>query len=217
MKKIKLIPLVILTALFLLHCESKSKNEPVSAKTTKKKLTKEQQLKKLYTNTIIPLFEEYKDVKIPVKFKIDSTDNSINAGAAYGYVEVSQGLVNYEKKHIQVFTLAHELGHIVTQAQAKKMNLGIQIPKGKQTNDYKKAEFLADLIAIHLIDLKLPEYKKLIHSSFNKLKLLLGAETFTHPSGKDRIKMMNKYLNQVDKTNKKEIFEKQFKKIWQMI
>lgn len=179
-------------------------------------LSKEDALKKLYSNEIITLFEGYKNVEIPTEFKIDTNDNSINAGASFGYVEVSQGLINYKKEYIQVYVLAHEVAHIVTINQAYLFGLGESIPSGSVTNDYKKAEYLADIIAIHLINTQLPEQMKLIYSDFENLKTLLGAGSFTHPSGTKRINMMNQYLLEAETTSPFNSFETVFRQIWNL-
>lgn len=44
------------------------------------------------------MFSSYIDIQIPNEFRIDKEDNSINAGAADSYIEVSQGLVDYDKR-----------------------------------------------------------------------------------------------------------------------
>ncbi|PHN99599.1 hypothetical protein CSC82_33160, partial [Rhodobacteraceae bacterium 4F10] len=138
---------ILLIAILLVTCKTSAiKNEDIVLE-----LTKEEQLNKLYQEKIKPLFSSYIDIKIPSEFRIDKNDNSINAGAADNYIEVSQGLVDYDKDYIKVYVLSHEIGHIVTLNQAKKFKLGLQIPSGIETNDYKKAEYLADLIAIHLM------------------------------------------------------------------
>ncbi len=196
--------------LILLGCnnttETAKEKEPI-----KKVVNKEDKLKTLYLTKIRPVFTaNYKGVDIPTEFKIDAKDSSINAGASFGYVEVSQGLVDCKDEYIQLFTLFHEVGHIVTLNQAKKINLGDEIPKGKTTNDYKKAEYLADLIAIHLISENLPKQKEIMVKNLDKLENLLGySDSFTHPSGKERIKSLQNYLKQ-------QSFESSFKSIWNM-
>ncbi|MBS9774446.1 MAG: hypothetical protein KGV59_04730 [Tenacibaculum sp.] len=173
-------------------------------------ITKEDRLKTLYLTKIRPVFTaNYKEVDIPTEFKIDKEDKSINAGASFGYVEVSQGLVDCKDEYIQIFTLFHEVGHIVTLSQAKKFNLGSEIPKGTTTNTYKKAEYLADLIALYLIGKNLPKQKEVIIKNFSELENLLGSGSFTHPSGKKRIELLQSYL-----LNKS--FKTSFKSVWNM-
>lgn len=192
-------------------CNSTNKDE-----IAEEQLTKKQQLQKLYTTIVKPMFVAYKNSDIPNNFTIDTKDNSINAGATQNFLEVSQGLVNSKKKYLQVYVLAHELSHIVTLNQAEIFGLKGAIPSGKKTNDYKKSEYLADLIAIHLMSTYLPEEMSLLHKDFNVLKVLLGKGDFMHPSGLERVKMMEIYINQSLKAPLPVVFKKRFKSIWQM-
>lgn len=114
------------------------KNADSKEEIIEEELTKEEQLKKLYKESVIPLFKNFKNVDIPTEFKIDINDNSINAGVSFGYVEVSQRLINNNKKYLQIYVLSHELAHIVTINQASIFDLGNQIPNGTIANPYKK-------------------------------------------------------------------------------
>lgn len=204
--------LIILLIFIAFSCESSSikKDEiPID-------LTEEETLKKLFSKTIKPLFKTYKDVVIPNDFRIDEEDNSINAGAADNYLEVSKGLVNSKKEYIQVFVLAHEISHIVTLNQANTFMLSESIPSGVVTNDYKKAEYLADLIAIHLINIYEKELSEILQSNFETLKDLLGNKTFTHPAGNERVNLMKKYLTKVKSDNSSNAFKEVFEEIWSM-
>ncbi len=218
----KNIHFLILFFLLLVSCSTNGddKNENKKEELNKEKeevaLTKQQQLKKLYKKTVIPLFKHYKNVNIPTGFKIYIKDHTINAGAALGYVEVSQGLIDYDKTYIQIFALTHELGHIVTLQQAKIISLGNQIPSGKQNNDYKKAEYLADLIAIHLISEQLPKQCDVLVANFNILQSILEGASYTHPSNVDRIKMMQQYIDKSREKSPLTVFENMFKQIWNM-
>lgn len=204
--------LIILLIFIAFSCESSSikKDEiPID-------LTEEETLKKLFSKTIKPLFKTYKDVVIPNDFRIDEEDNSINAGAADNYLEVSKGLVNSKKEYIQVFVLAHEISHIVTLNQANTFMLSESIPSGVVTNDYKKAEYLADLIAIHLINIYEKELSEILQSNFETLKDLLGNKTFTHPAGNERVNLMKKYLAKEKSDNSSNAFKEVFEEIWSM-
>ncbi|WP_422089441.1 hypothetical protein [Tenacibaculum ovolyticum] len=204
--------LIILLIFIAFSCESSSikKDEiPID-------LTEEETLKKLFSKTIKPLFKTYKDVVIPSDFRIDEEDNSINAGAADNYLEVSKGLVNSKKEYIQVFVLAHEISHIVTLNQANTFMLSESIPSGVVTNDYKKAEYLADLIAIHLINIYEKELSEILQSNFETLKDLLGNKTFTHPAGNERVNLMKKYLAKEKSDNSSNAFKEVFEEIWSM-
>ncbi|WP_028887171.1 M48 family metalloprotease [Tenacibaculum ovolyticum] len=204
--------LIILLIFIAFSCESSSikKDEiPID-------LTEEETLKKLFSKTIKPLFKTYKDVVIPNDFRIDEEDNSINAGAADNYLEVSKGLVNSKKEYIQVFVLAHEISHIVTLNQANTFMLSESIPSGVVTNDYKKAEYLADLIAIHLINIHEKELSEILESNFETLKDLLGNKTFTHPGGNERVNLMKKYLTKEKNDNSSNAFKEVFEEIWSM-
>lgn len=204
--------LIILLIFIAFSCESSSikKDEiPID-------LTEEETLKKLFSKTIKPLFKTYKDVVIPNDFRIDEEDNSINAGAADNYLEVSKGLVNSKKEYIQVFVLAHEISHIVTLNQANTFMLSESIPSGVITNDYKKAEYLADLIAIHLINIYEKELSEILQSNFETLKDLLGNKTFTHPAGNERVNLMKKYLAKEKSDNSSNAFKEVFEEIWSM-
>ncbi len=210
----KYIFLVVPLLLFIYGCQKNgdSKEEII----IEEELTKEEQLEKLYKESVMPLFENFKDVEIPTDFKIDAKDNSINAGASFGYVEVSQGLINNEKKFLQIYVLAHEVSHIVTISQASKFEFGNEIQKGEVTNPYKKSEYLADLIAIHLINKNLGAEMNLLTSYFNKLSNLLGSSSFTHPSGIERVALMSDYVTGCKTINPDVMFKQLFNQIWEM-
>jgi len=212
MKKI----LLLLCLVFAIACNSNSTNEEVTKQTEEKILTKEEKLLKLYKESVIPLFKAYKDTSIPTVLKIDKKDFSINAGAAFGYIEISQGLVNLSKEHIQLFTLAHEVAHIIILQQAAIFNLGESIPRGPKTNDYKKAEYLADLTALSLIKTKIPKEFEVLLADFPYLQNLLGATTFTHPSGNDRIDSLTIFLENSKLKGNNDAFKQAYIKIWQM-
>lgn len=197
-------------------CELNSTNEEIVPPNKEIPLTKLESIIKLYNESVFPLFKNYKNVVVPTDFKVDKDDLSINAGASFGHVEVSQGLINVTKKHIQLFALSHEVAHIVTISQAKIFGLQGSIPKGAITNDYKKAEYLADLIAIHLIKSKLNKEFSLLSTDFPFLQNLLGNSTFTHPSGSDRINDIQTYLENSISTNNDESFKINFLRIWKM-
>lgn len=208
MKKIT----ILLIAILLIGCKTSAiKNEDIIVE-----LTKEEQLNKLYQERIKPLFSLYKDIQIPNEFRIDKEDNSINAGAADSYIEVSQGLVDYDKEYIKVYVLSHEIGHIVTLNQAKKFELDSQIPSGIKTNDYKKAEYLADLIAIHLMLTKERVLGEELKQNLEVVQSLLGPEIFTHPSAVDRVALMREYIDNSTQENADESFKEIFGNIWNM-
>lgn len=207
----------LLLFIFTLFCffscktNSTSKNEVIE-----ERISKEEQLQSLYISVVKPLFKTYKNADIPNKFTIDTKDNSINGGTTHRFLEVSQGLVNSEKKYLQVYVLAHEISHIVTLNQAKIFNLKGAIPSEKNTNDYKKSEYLADLIAIHLINTQLPEQFKPLYKDFNILKTILGNGDYMHPSGSKRVEMMENYINKTLNETPTVVFENIFKQIWNM-
>ncbi|QXP69780.1 hypothetical protein H0I29_14305 [Polaribacter sp. R2A056_3_33] len=207
---------LVLFSFLMFACNSNSSNEVILPENEEIPLTKEEEIIKIYNESVLPLFKEYSDTEIPTQFKIDKNDLGINAGAAFGYVEVSQGLVNLTKEDIQLFALTHEVAHIVTIKQARLFDLQGSIPKGTVTNDYKKAEYLADLIAIHLIKTKLNKEFNLLTSNFPFLQDLLGDTTFTHPSGSDRINCINTYLENTLVTSNDIAFKNTFLNIWQM-
>ncbi|MDO6813670.1 hypothetical protein [Tenacibaculum soleae] len=203
---------ILLITILLTGCKtSATKNEDITIE-----LTNEEQLNKLYQERIKPLFSSYRDIMIPNDFRIDKEDSSINAGAADGYIEVSQGLVDYDKEYIKVYVLSHEIGHIVTLNQAQKFELGSQIPSGIKTNDYKKAEYLADLIAIHLMLTKEKTLGEELKQNLEVVQSLLGPEIFTHPSAVDRVELMNLYIEKSFNEDPNIAFEEIFEKIWNM-
>ncbi|MDO5981379.1 hypothetical protein [Flavivirga spongiicola] len=180
------------------------------------KLTNQETLMNLYTKKILPLFSEYDSIKFPSHYVIDKNDNTINAGAASGYIEVSQGLVDAPIDTIRIFVMAHELAHMATLAQASLFNLGNEIPNGKLTNIYKKAELLADLIAFYKITVHLPKMARLMKQDFNVLKILFGNETFTHPSGKRRIEQLLIFAEKTKTMSNVDAFKVSFTDIWEM-
>jgi hypothetical protein len=169
---------------------------------------------KRYNELVVPMFKSYSGVEIPTEFQVDAKDKTINAGASFGYVEVSQGLIDAKKETLQIFVLAHEVSHIVTISQAKLFDLKGEIPRGTTTNDYTKAEYLADLIAVHLMQTKLPKEFESLYADFNYLQQLLGSATFTHPSGLDRINSLKEYIRDSKEENEQAAFKKQFLSIW---
>lgn len=177
-------------------------------------LSNQELLIKRYNELVVPLFNSYTNVVIPSKFQVDEKDKTINAGASFGYVEVSQGLIEAKKEAIQIFVLSHEVAHIVTISQAKLFDLKGEIPRGTTTNDYKKAEYLADLIAVHLIQTKLPKVFDALFTDFDYLQQLLGSATFTHPSGLDRINSLKEYIGNSKEANERSAFKNQFLSIW---
>ena len=114
---------------------------------------------------------------------------------------------------IQVFALAHEVAHIVTLTQAEVLGLKGPVSKGRITNEYKKGEYLADLIAIHQIAQGLPNQFKELMSDTEYLEAILDGDRFTHPTGEERINSLNKYLEHKDY---EESFNNRFKEIWDM-
>ncbi len=179
-------------------------------------LTKQEKLVALYQNSVVPLFEDFDKLNIPDSIKIDEKDASVDAGAAYGYIEVSQGLVDLENEPIQTFVLAHEVSHIATLAQASHFNLHGEIPRGTVTNDYKKAEYLADLIAVHLILKKLPQEFEKLASELNSFETLLGNGSFTHPSGASRLASLERYIEAAQEDDDEVSFKDRFVDIWEM-
>lgn len=177
-------------------------------------LSKQELLIKRYNELVVPMFKRYKGIEIPSDFQVDSKDKTINAGASFGYVEVSQGLIEAKKESIQVFVLAHEVAHIATLSQARLFDLQGEIPRGATTNDYKKAEYLADLIAVHLIQTQLPKEFESLYVDFDYLQQMLGSTTFTHPSGLDRINSLKEYLSNSKKETEAVAFKNQFLSIW---
>lgn len=196
--------------IYFVACES------TTASKEKNEITKEEQFKKKYNDVVVPLFIDYNGVNIPSDLTINKDDKTVDAGASFGYIEVSQGLIEYDKEYIKIYVLAHEVAHIVTLRQAEKFGLEKLIPSGKETNDYKKSEYLADLIAIHLINKNLPKQKKILYNDFNTLKLLLGRGDYMHPSGSERINMITVYLKGSQETSPSSSFKDTFIKIWNL-
>ena len=129
---------------------------------------------------------------------------------------LEQKIDDLENEAIQLFALTHEVAHMATLPQAKIFNLAATIPKGNSTNDYQKAEYLADLIAIHLIHLKKPEKFKLIQGDFEILQEIFGGEVFSHPSGQKRILSMKLYIEDDHSKDEALAFKERFLAIWNM-
>lgn len=201
---------VFLLMITMVCCQStvKEKKENISI------LTKQEQLELLYTTKVIPLFSAYSSVEIPTEFTVEEKDTTINARASFGYVEVSQGLINSDKETIQFFVLAHEVSHIVTILQAVTFGLGDEIPAGLTMNPYQKAELLADLTGLHLISMHQPTMRIVLESEFNFLKSVLGIGTFTHPSGDKRIKLFQEYYKKASLSTANDVYNEMFTEIW---
>jgi len=194
----------------LVACQSKTEIE----KEVLPPLSKQEALELLYKTKVIPLFKAYDKVEIPTDFVVDKKDASINAGASFGYVEVSQGLIDSDKEVVQLFVLAHEVAHIATISQATIFNLGDEIPAGEVVNPYQKAELLADLMAIHLMATQEAADRVRLEKELNYLTSLFGMGGFTHPSGTKRVAMMREYLKLAALTKPKEAFYFYFEQIW---
>ena len=177
-------------------------------------LDQEEKLKDLYNSTVIPLFSGYKDIDIPVEFQIIEDEMGVDAGASFGYVEVSMGLINVSEESIQLFALTHEVAHIATLSQARAFNLEGYVSSGPDMNEYIRSEYLADLIAIHLIKSQEPVYFELLTDHFQDLIKILGGGTFTHPSGVNRIKAMQDYITLSDAKTEAMAFKDLYLKIW---
>ena len=197
------------------HSENQSNDEDSSNPESQSE-TKKEKLVSLYKDSVIPLFKDIPDVNPPQEIHINAEDVNIDAGAASDYLEVSQGLIDLENEAIQLFALTHEVAHMATLPQAKIFNLAATIPKGNSTNDYQKAEYLADLIAIHLIHLKKPEKFKLIQGDFEILQEIFGGEVFSHPSGQKRILSMKLYIEDGHSKDEALAFKERFLAIWNM-
>ncbi|MBL4746416.1 MAG: hypothetical protein JKY08_08605 [Flavobacteriaceae bacterium] len=209
MKTLKLKALIILLITFI-ACNSSSEIQ----KEVLQVLSKQELLENVYTSKVVPLFNSFKALDIPTEFVVDTKDLSINAGASFGYVEVSQGLINSDKEAIQVFVLAHEVAHIATISQAIKFELGEEIPAGAVINPYQKAEFLADLMAVHLLLIHEPAMKIKLEVQLSFLKSLLGTGSFTHPSGNKRIAFIQEYFKLAIITSPDEAFYYLFSQTW---
>ena len=201
--------ILFLFIFFAISCNTHSSKEKRISQNEEQVLNKEEKLIQLYTESIVPLFQHYEYLNIPSKIRIDEKDDDLNAGAAMGYIEVSRGLVNLDIEWLQVFVLAHELAHIATLSQAQNFNIQGEIPAGTKTNEYKKAEYLADLIAFHLIKKNRPDDFDLLKSNFNYLRDIFGTGNFTHPSGKERITSLKEYINHPEE-NIEKAFRKRF-------
>lgn len=212
MKKILLFSLIC----FFSGCVAVNYNRHDEELSGEKKLGKEGRLRELYSETVVPLFEGFKNVNIPTSFQVDQKDISINAGAAFEHIEVSMGLINLENEPIQIFVLAHEISHLAVLEQAQIFGLQGELPKESQLNNYKKTELISDLIAIHLIKTNHPVVFDLIEADFSVLQEILGPASFTHPSGKERIDSLKKYIRDIENTNEEISFRKRFIDIWEM-
>ncbi|MBE7641690.1 hypothetical protein GUB10_15245 [Salegentibacter sp. BLCTC] len=207
---------ILFLFLIISSCNSTTSQVEPLAKGEEQFLNRENKIINLYTTAAVPLFNDYKCINIPAKLQVDEKDYSINAGAAIDYIEISRGLINLESSTIQLFVLAHELAHIATLSQAKSFGLPGEIPAGKRTNEYKKAEYLADLIAFHLILKQRPEDFNFLKSNFSFLISLLGNGDFTHPSGQERIASIKKYILETEEQNIDIAFKNRFNKIFYM-
>jgi len=212
MKKIRLLLLIcFFNGCIATNCDRKEVDLPGG-----KIKNKEERLRELYSETVVPFFEDLENLSIPINFQVDQKDLSINAGAAFDYIEVSRGLINLENEPIQIFVLAHEISHLAILEQKQILGIQSELPKGSKINDYKKVEYLSDLIAIHLIKTNYPEVFDLLDSNFCYLQEILGTASFTHPSGKERIDSIKKYVKSIRKGNENISFRNRFIHIWEM-
>lgn len=201
---------------FFIGCTATNFNRKEVDLSGEKFKDKEERLRELYSETVVPLFKDLDNLNIPINFQVDEKDLSINAGAAFDYIEVSRGLINLENEPIQIFVLAHEISHLAILEQKQILGIQSELPKGSQVNDYKKVEYLSDLVAIHLIKTNYPQVFDLLLSNSCDLQEMLGTASFTHPSGKERIDSIKKYVRGTRKGNEEISFRNRFIDIWEM-
>ena len=142
------------------------------------------------------------------KLSLDRKTPGIEGGSYPGNIDITIETLKLEPLFLK-FAIFHEMGHIVTIPQKNLYNLG-PLLNGEKYNDYQKSEFLADLIATHLMSNQ--DHVNLINKK-NSLEKLLGPGDAMHPSGRERVNVIMNYLAST-KNERKTIKEKKFKKLF---
>lgn len=173
-------------------------------------------VQEFYNKEILPLYSSYTKSEFPQTFTVDSSDLTINAGAAFGHLEISLGLVECTDDTIQMFAIAHELGHIVTLEQAERLNLGQEVPRGKTFNSYQKGELIADLMSVYSMSVRSRDYIGAIQRREPFFHELFADGDFAHPNSKIRLGNMFKYYELLKTMEPKAAMEKLFTEIWTM-
>jgi hypothetical protein len=149
-----------------------------------------EQLKKDYKTEVLPLYRKrYAQSELPEGIEVWE-GGQVDGGAYDKNVFVYEGVYKLPRA-LRLWALAHETGHVVTLNEGAKCGLGAAVP---EPGSYKKSEYLADLIATHVISEYNPGLAESIKGMLAKLATELGAADEMHPSGDDRVAMMEAYL-----------------------
>ena len=104
----------------------------------------------LHIRKVMPMFTANFKAAIPNKVETH-TGNGLGNKVVPGLIFVYHGMINLNKDSLRIFALSHELAHIVILEQAVRFGLPDKIPSDYNMNDSIRSEFLADLIALHII------------------------------------------------------------------
>lgn len=169
-----------------------------------------------YKNEILPLFRRrYTATDLPTGLEVWE-GGQVDGGAFDKTVFVYEGVYSLSRP-LRLWALAHETGHVVTVNEANKIGCGAAIPA---PGEYKKSEYLADLIATHIIFEGNPSLGESVKGLLTTLATELGGADSMHPSGADRTGVIGEYLaargehRAGDETLWNNAFAPLFRRVW---
>lgn len=140
---------------------------------------------------ILPAFRRvYPDGDFPAELMV-VPGRFFDGFGSPGLVAVDEAVVAEVSSAVRLFALAHETGHCVAYLQCEKF--GLTTPNTENGPNKKKHEMMADLIAMRVLQDKLPSTADVIRANYNLIAQKLGAGDSEHPSGHERVKVMKKF------------------------
>ncbi len=155
-----------------------------------------QAAKTMWLNEIAPAFRRaFTNPDLPEELAIDDRDLFDGDGGP-GSVRVYKKVVTEPNASVLLYALAHETGHAVTAQKIMSMQGRAQADVPQPANDgAKQHEYLADLIAIHVIQTQLNGHRQSIFDAMDAIANKLGDADAMHPSGAQRVAKMRRLLN----------------------
>ncbi|WP_022665695.1 hypothetical protein [Desulfospira joergensenii] len=152
-------------------------------------------------NTAQQLFQDYRRVwtreyvtnEMPNQLTF-LPGGQLDGGAAPNFVYLTHGALQCSNS-VTSFAIAHEMSHVVTLQWLQRHGLVKPPVAGKY--DYFWGEYVADLIAFHLIYTFFRVKAHVIKIEFPSLAHELGTADNTHPDGGKRVNMLQSYSEQV--------------------
>ena len=216
LKNLILLLKIAICSLILVSCNGPSGGEPSSGMNKEQVRRLFHEVRRDFEANIRPKFSD----RFPGEglenclLKLNKNDPNIDGGAIVGQIDITIPAIQLEET-LRTFILYHEMGHVITVFQAQNLLLGNVVP-GDRLKLFKKSEFLADLIAVHLMDEG--DRDRLVTTLRRNLQAILGPGDNMHPPGKDRVQRIVNYSNAihgvVNDAQKEARFEQSFREMW---